>query len=47
MAASPKFDLIAHNTFADDKSRSNASIAVSDGQLFFRNDQYLYCIGNK
>ncbi len=30
-----------------DKSRSNASIAVSDGQLFLRNDQYLYCIGKR
>ncbi len=47
VAAQPKFDLIAHNTFNDDKSRSNASIAVSDGQLFLRNDQYLYCIGKK
>lgn len=47
VAAQPKFELIAHNTFADDKSRSNASIAVSDGRLYFRNDQYLYCIGKK
>lgn len=47
VAATPKLELLAHNVFADDKSRSNASIAVSDGQLFFRNDQYLYCIGKK
>ena len=45
--AQPKFEMVAHNTFADDKSRSNSSIAVSDGQLFLRNDQYLYCIGKK
>ena len=47
IAAKPKFELIAHNVFADDKSRSNASIAVSDGQLFLRNDEYLYCIGKR
>ena len=47
VAASPKFELIANNTFADDKSRSNASLAASDGQLFLRNDEYLYCIGKK
>ena len=41
----PKFELLAHNVIDDDKSRSNASLAVSDGQLFLRNDQYLYCIG--
>jgi outer membrane protein assembly factor BamB len=47
IAANAKLDEIAHNVFADDKSRSNASIAISDGQLFLRNDQYLYCIGKR
>ncbi|MBI3822726.1 MAG: PQQ-binding-like beta-propeller repeat protein [Planctomycetes bacterium] len=47
VAAGPKFKLLAVNTFDDDKSRSNASIAVSDGQLLFRNDAHLYCIGKK
>jgi outer membrane protein assembly factor BamB len=47
VAARPKFELIAHNVFEDDGSRSNASLAVSDGQLFLRNDQYLYCIGKR
>jgi outer membrane protein assembly factor BamB len=42
--AQPKFALLAHNAFEDDKSRSNASLAVSDGQLLLRTDQYLYCI---
>jgi outer membrane protein assembly factor BamB len=45
--ARPEFKLLAHNTFADDKSRGNASVAVSNGQLLLRNDQYLYCIGKK
>ncbi len=47
VAARPKFELLAHNVFEDDDSRSNASLAVSDGQLFLRNDQYLYCIGKR
>jgi outer membrane protein assembly factor BamB len=45
--AQPKFTQLAHNVIADDKSRANASIAVSDGQLFFRTDENLYCIGNQ
>lgn len=47
VAAHPKFEVLAHNVLADDPSRSNASLAVSDGQLFMRNDQYLYCIGKR
>jgi outer membrane protein assembly factor BamB len=47
VAAQPKFEQLAHNAIEGDKSRSNASLAVSDGQLFLRNDQYLYCIGKK
>jgi outer membrane protein assembly factor BamB len=47
VAAEPKFKLLAHNVIEGDKSRSNASLAVSDGQLFLRNDQYLYCIGKR
>jgi outer membrane protein assembly factor BamB len=47
VAARPKFQLLAHNVFEDDKSRANASIAVSDGQLLLRTDQYLYCIGKQ
>lgn len=47
LAADPELKVLAHNVLADDKSRSNASIAVSDGQLFLRNDQYLYCIGKR
>jgi outer membrane protein assembly factor BamB len=46
VAAKPKFEQLAHNVL-DEKTRSNASIAVSDGQLLLRNDEYLYCIGKK
>lgn len=47
VAAEPKLDLVAHNVIEDDKARTNASIAISDGQLFLRTDQYLYCIGKR
>ncbi|OAI54831.1 hypothetical protein AYO44_03145 [Planctomycetaceae bacterium SCGC AG-212-F19] len=47
VAAQPKFQQLAHNKIEAEKIRSNASIAVSDGQLFLRNDQYIYCIGKK
>lgn len=47
VAADPKFKLVAHNVIAGDKSRSNASLAVSDGHFYLRNDEYLYCIGKR
>jgi outer membrane protein assembly factor BamB len=45
VAARPKFELLAHNPFPDDDSRTNASPAVSNGQLLLRTDRALYCIG--
>lgn len=45
IAAKPKFELLAHNVFADDDSRTNATPAVSGGRLFLRTDRALYCIG--
>ncbi len=47
VACRPKFEPLAHNVFADDKSRTNASIAVSGGELLLRTDLYLYCIGKR
>ena len=47
VAAGPNFELLAHNTFDGDDSRTNASPAVSDGQLLLRTDRNLYCIGAK
>lgn len=43
-AAKPEFEFLAHNKFADDDSRTNACLAITDGQLLLRNDRYLYCI---
>ena len=47
LAAGPKFEVLAHNTFESDKSVFNGSPVVSDGQLFLRSDKCLYCIGKK
>lgn len=47
ITAQPKFELLAHNVFENDTNRTNASIAVSDGQLFLRSDEFLYCIGKR
>ncbi len=47
VAARPQFELLAHNVFADDNSRTNASPVVSDGQILLRTDRRLYCIGVK
>jgi hypothetical protein len=47
IAANPTFELLAHNTIADDESRANASPVVDSGRLLLRNDRYLYCIGTK
>jgi outer membrane protein assembly factor BamB len=38
---------LARNTFADDKSRTNASPIVHDSCLLMRTDQYLYCIAKR
>ena len=47
VAAGPPFKELAHNKFADDNSRTNATPIVHDGCLLLRTDQYLYCIGKK
>jgi outer membrane protein assembly factor BamB len=47
VAAKPKFEQLAHNVIEGDNSRTNASPAVSGGQLFLRTDRCLYCIGKK
>ena len=47
VAAQPKFELLAHNKFADDDSRTNASPAIHNGQILMRTDKRLYCIGTR
>lgn len=38
------FEVVQQNRFADDDSDFNASPAVSDGKLYLRSNQALYCI---
>jgi outer membrane protein assembly factor BamB len=40
-AARPKYELLATNGLGE---HTNASIAISDGQLFIRTDKHLWCI---
>ena len=42
--ASPKFELVATNSLGE---QSNSSIVPSDGQLFIRTFQHLWCIGQR
>jgi hypothetical protein len=46
LATGPKFEKL-HEQSLGDSSDFNASPAVSQGQLFVRSNQYLYCIGKK
>jgi outer membrane protein assembly factor BamB len=43
-AARPQYSLLAHNVFADDDSRTNASLAIDGSDVFLRNDKHVYCI---
>ena len=47
VAAQPKFELLAHNKFADDDSRTNASPRPTADSLLMRTDKRLYCIGKR
>jgi outer membrane protein assembly factor BamB len=47
VAAKPQFELLAHNTFADDDSRTNSSPAIHDSRILLRTDRRLYCLGRK
>ncbi len=43
LRAGPKFELLATNSVNEP---TNASLAVSDGDLFFRTDKGLWCLAN-
>ena len=47
VAAEPTFKQLAHNVVEDDDSRSNGSLAVSNGAFYLRSDRNLYCIKAK
>jgi outer membrane protein assembly factor BamB len=46
LAANPKFELLARNVL-DGTGKIQASIAVSDGELFIRSHRHLWCISQK
>lgn len=46
LKATPEFEQVSQNKL-DDDSDFSASPAVSDGTLFLRSDEYLYCISSK
>jgi hypothetical protein len=45
VAAKPRFELLATNSFGRIREVFNASPVALDGQLFIRSDRKLYCIG--
>jgi hypothetical protein len=47
IAPTPEFKLLAHNSIDADKSRFDATPAISDGKLLIRSNEALYCIGAK
>jgi hypothetical protein len=42
---SPKFECMATNSIGGEPM--NASLAISDGNIFIRTDKQLWCIGKK
>jgi hypothetical protein len=46
LAAKPKFELLSTNSLGKGE-QTNSSIAVSNGELFIRTFQHLYCISEK
>ncbi len=46
LAAKPKFEQIASNSFGD-RATYNASPAISGGKIYLRSDKHLYCISGK
>jgi hypothetical protein len=45
LRASPNFELLGANSIGNEMT--NASLAVSDGDLFIRTHKHLWCIAQK
>lgn len=45
LAAKPAFEALARNQFESDGSPFDGTPAISDGQIFLRSNQNLYCVG--
>ncbi len=44
LAAGPKYEVLAMNLLGE---RTNASIAISQGNIFIRTHKHLWCIGKE
>jgi outer membrane protein assembly factor BamB len=47
LAAKPEFEVLARNQFAEDSTTFDATPAIGDGQILFRSNSHLYCVGLK
>ena len=47
IAGGGTFEKLGHFDFKDDTSIFNASPAISDGRMYLRSNEYLYCVGKK
>jgi len=47
VAATPEYQLVAHNELSDEEVRTNACPVAHEGQLLIRNDAFLYCVGKQ
>ena len=47
LTAKPEYELLATNQFLADTSGFNSTPAISNGRIFIRSNQHLYCIGAK
>jgi outer membrane protein assembly factor BamB len=47
LPAAPRFEVLAHNVIATDRSHFHGSPAISAGRIYLRSNQALYCIGAK
>jgi len=47
LSAKPKFEQLARNALAGDRSTFNATPALTGNRLLLRSDRFLYCIGKK
>lgn len=45
LPAEPRYEILAHNTFAGDESDFSGTPAVADGRLYLRSGRFLYCVG--
>jgi outer membrane protein assembly factor BamB len=47
LAADKEYKVLAHNEFAGDKTRFDATPTIADNRLYLRSEEALYCVGEK